>query len=110
MTGMHELNDHQEGNITLKCPKVSKRAPVTIVPEELRNVREKLNLSQAVFAHYLHTCETTCQKREQGRVKPNSQAVLLIRIFNRTLKRCTPSRKSDAPVTEHTTKTGAFFL
>ena len=80
MTGMQELKDHQDGKITLKTYKVSKREPVTIAPQELRNVREKLNLSQAVFAHYLHTGETTYQNWEQGRAKPNAQAVLLIRM------------------------------
>lgn len=80
MTGMQELKDHQEGKITLKSHKVTKRAPVTIAPQELRDVREKLNLSQAVFAHYLHTCETTYQNWEQGRARPNAQAVLLIRM------------------------------
>ncbi|WP_313679744.1 helix-turn-helix domain-containing protein [Pantoea vagans] len=80
MTGMQELKDHQEGKITLKRHKVTKRAPVTIAPQELRDVREKLNLSQAVFAHYLHTGETTWQNWEQGRARPNPQAVLLIRM------------------------------
>ena len=80
MTGMQELKDHQEGKITLKSHKVTKRAPVTIAPQELRDVREKLNLSQAVFAHYLHTGETTYQNWEQGRARPNAQAVLLIRM------------------------------
>ncbi len=40
MTGMQELRDHQEGKITLKSHKVTKRAPVTIAPQELRDVRE----------------------------------------------------------------------
>ncbi|HAK33425.1 MAG TPA: transcriptional regulator [Pantoea sp.] len=80
MAGMQELKDHQEGKITLKSYKVEKRAPATIAPEELRRVRENLNLSQAVFAHYLHTGETTYQNWEQGRAKPNAQAVLLIRM------------------------------
>lgn len=80
MTGMQELKDHHEGKITLKRHKVTKRAPVTIAPQELRDVREKLNLSQAVFAHYLHTGETTRQNWEQGRARPNAQAVLLIRM------------------------------
>ncbi|MGC0807717.1 helix-turn-helix domain-containing protein [Pantoea agglomerans] len=80
MTGMQELKAHQEGKITLKSYKVTKRAPVTIAPQELRDVREKLNLSQAVFARYLHTGETTYQNWEQGRARPNAQAVLLIRM------------------------------
>lgn len=43
-------------------------------------MREKLNLSQAVFDHYLHTGETTYQNWEQGMAKSNPQAVLLIRM------------------------------
>ncbi|WP_410517793.1 type II toxin-antitoxin system MqsA family antitoxin (plasmid) [Pantoea allii] len=80
MTGMQELKDHQDGKITLKSYKATRREAATIAPQELRDVREKLNLSQAVFAHYLHTGETTYQNWEQGRAKPNAQAVLLIRM------------------------------
>lgn len=80
MAGMQELQDHQDGKLTLKTCKVSKREPDTIAPQELRDVREKLNLSQAVFAHYLHTGESTYQNWERGRAKPNAQAVLLIRM------------------------------
>lgn len=83
MAGIQELKDHQEGKVTLRTHKVSKRPPVTIAPQELRDVREKLNLSQAVFAHYLHTGETTYQNWEQGRARPNAQAVLLIRMVQR---------------------------
>lgn len=80
MQGMQELQDYQDGKITLKSFKATKRAPMSIDPEELRSVRENLNLSQAVFAYYLHTGETTYQNWEQGRAKPNAQAVLLIRM------------------------------
>lgn len=83
MQGMQELQDHQDGKITLKTYKVKKRTAVTIAPDELRSVREKLNLSQAVFADYLHTGETTYQNWEQGRAKPNTQAVLLIRMVQK---------------------------
>jgi len=79
MTGLQELKN-QDGKITLKTYKVSKRETMTSAPQELRDVREKLNLSQAVFAHYLHTGETTYQNWEQGRAKPNAHAVLLIRM------------------------------
>ncbi|WP_265908991.1 helix-turn-helix domain-containing protein [Erwinia billingiae] len=58
----------RKSKITLKNCKVNKSAPVTIAPEELRSVREKLNLSQAVFDHYLHTGETTYQDWEHGKV------------------------------------------
>ncbi|ECG0942537.1 transcriptional regulator [Salmonella enterica subsp. salamae] len=58
MTGMQELKEHQEGKITLKTYKVSKRAPIT-------------------------TGETTYQNWELGRAKPNAQTVLLIRMVQK---------------------------
>ncbi|NWA61530.1 type II toxin-antitoxin system MqsA family antitoxin [Pantoea sp. B9002] len=80
MQGVLELQDHQDGKITLHSYKVVKRQKVTITPDELRSVREKLNISQAVFANILHTGETTYRNWEQGSSKPNPQAVLLIRM------------------------------
>lgn len=44
MERMQELQAHQNGKITLKSHKVTRRTPVTIAPEELRSAREKLNL------------------------------------------------------------------
>ena len=84
MTGMQELKDHQQGKIILKSHKVTKRAPMTFAPQELRDLREKLNISQAVFAHDLHTGETTYQNGKQGRARLNAQAVLLIRMVQQT--------------------------
>ncbi|MBP2170070.1 putative transcriptional regulator [Erwinia toletana] len=82
MQGMEEMAAHRKGKITLKTHKVS-RHRVSIAPEELKSVRERLNLSQAVFASYLHTGESTYQNWEQGRAKPNAQAVLLILMVAR---------------------------
>ncbi|MGD9427401.1 helix-turn-helix domain-containing protein [Pantoea sp. NSTU24] len=55
---------------------------MTIAPEELRDVRNKLNLSPAIFAHYLHTDEASCQNWEQEQARPSAQAVLLIRMVH----------------------------
>lgn len=78
-SGLESMRDHQQGKITLRTHKVIRKT-TTIAPEELKSIREKLNLSQAVFACYLHTGESTYQNWEQGRAKPNAQAVLLIRM------------------------------
>ena len=53
-----------------------------VAPEELIKVREKLRLSRPVFARYLHTNPRTLENWEQGRAKPNAQAVLLIRMVS----------------------------
>ncbi|EHD19785.1 MULTISPECIES: helix-turn-helix domain-containing protein [Brenneria] len=78
--GMKAWGEMNAGKKTLKSHRVAIRKRVSMTPDELKSVREKLNLSQAVFAQYLHTAETTYQNWEQGRAKPNPQAVLLIKM------------------------------
>ena len=46
-------------------------------------MREKLNLSRALFAVYLRTNVRTLENWEQGRARPNAQAALLIRLVQR---------------------------
>jgi putative transcriptional regulator len=78
--GFDALKAGREGKLTLRTVKVdSKPAPV-LTPQELVGVREQLNLSRPVFAHYLRTNPRTLENWEQGRAKPNAQAALLIRM------------------------------
>ena len=43
-------------------------------------MRERLKFSRALFAVYLRTNVRTLENWEQGRAKPNAQAVLLIHL------------------------------
>ena len=52
----------------------------TISAEEVIIARERMHLSRPVFARYLRTNPRTLENWEQGRAKPNAQAVLLIRM------------------------------
>jgi putative transcriptional regulator len=47
---------------------------------ELLNLRQKLNVSQSVFAQYLRTNKRTLENWEQGRANPNAQAAALIKM------------------------------
>ena len=67
---------------TLRTHRASVK-PVSMTPAEVKAVREKLRLSQAVFAQYLHTGVTTLQNWEQGLARPNKQAILLIKMVDR---------------------------
>ena len=80
--GMAAWGEFNAGKKTLRTHKVS-ATPVTMTPEEVKAVREKLKLSQAVFAQYLHTGVTTLQNWEQGLAKPNKQAILLMKMVER---------------------------
>lgn len=80
--GMAAWGEFNAGKKTLRTHKVSAN-PVTMTPDEVKAVREKLKLSQAVFAQYLHTGVTTLQNWEQGLAKPNKQAILLMKMVDR---------------------------
>ena len=58
--------------------------------EFIKNTRQKLKCSRALFATRLFMSERTLEKWEQGRAKPNGQAavlILLVRHFPDTLER-----------------------
>ncbi|EDV0264208.1 TPA: type II toxin-antitoxin system MqsA family antitoxin [Salmonella enterica subsp. enterica serovar Ball] len=80
--GLAAWGEFNAGKKTLRTHKVSPK-PVTMTPDEVKAVREKLKLSQAVFAQYLHTGVTTLQNWEQGLAKPNKQAILLMKMVER---------------------------
>ncbi len=80
--GMNAWSEFNEGEKTLKTHRINVK-PLSMTPAEVKAVREKLNLSQAVFAQYLHTGVTTLQNWEQGIVKPNKQAVLLLKMVEK---------------------------
>ena len=78
--GLTALKSEREGKVTLKQGTVEKKPALTIRPEELLCLRERLHLSRPVFARYLRTNERTLENWEQGRAKPNAQAAVLIRL------------------------------
>ena len=81
--GFTAFESAREGKITLRQHGVEKKPALTITPEELLNLREKLHLSRTVFARYLRTNERTLENWEQGRASPNAQAAILIRMVER---------------------------
>ncbi len=81
--GFTALEAARTRKITLREYLVEKKTAPQITPDELLNLREKLNLSRNVFARYLRTNERTLENWEQGRARPNAQAATLIRLVER---------------------------
>ena len=81
--GFVALEAERTGKITLRKHVVKAGNVPEITSEELVRLREKLKLSQAVFAGYLRINRRTLENWEQGRAKPNAQAALLIRLVNK---------------------------
>lgn len=81
--GFDALAGERTGKRTLKTHAVPFKAAPIIKPRELAKMRESMNLSRGLFAHYLRTNARTLENWEQGRAKPNAQAALLIRLLQR---------------------------
>jgi putative transcriptional regulator len=50
---------------------------------EIRRMRAKLRVSQAVFAAYMNVGKTTVQQWEQGQKKPNGPSLKLLDLVDR---------------------------
>ena len=88
--GVAAMRSHREGKVTLRSYKIELKPLPEVDSKLIKETREKLRCSRAVFARKLHINERTLEKWEQGRAKPNPQAatlVLLVRRYPDTLRR-----------------------
>ena len=82
MSGIESMKQHREGKITLKNYKLAATALPEIDSDFIRETREKLKMSQGLFARLLHVNQRTLANWEQGRSRPNDQAVALILLVS----------------------------
>ncbi|MEE3701579.1 helix-turn-helix domain-containing protein [Mannheimia haemolytica] len=80
MESLTAMKEHLEGKRTLRTETLSRPEPLQISADEVKAIRAKLNLSQAVFAKRLRTSVKTYQGWEQGKSTPNPQATILLRL------------------------------
>jgi putative transcriptional regulator len=52
----------------------------TYTPEQIKQIRLKFNVSQAVFAMYLNASPSTIRKWEQGQTMPKGPSLKLLNI------------------------------
>jgi len=81
--GFDALAEERAGKRTLRTHAVDMKPAPAVTADELIALRERLHLSQSVFARYLRTNPRTLENWEQGRARPNAQAALLIRLVER---------------------------
>ncbi len=82
-TALSEAKQHDEGKLTLKNHKVEVPTHLVISPDEIKEIRQRYNMSRLIFARYLHTSSRTLENWEQGRSKPNEQAVTLLYLVQK---------------------------
>ncbi len=81
--GFDALESEAMGKVTLRKHMVEFRPAPSLSASQLVKLRQRLNLSRAVFANFLRTNVRTLENWEQGRAKPNAQANLLIRLVDK---------------------------
>jgi putative transcriptional regulator len=55
----------------------------TLEPRQIKRLRQRLKVSQPVFARYLNTSESTIEKWESGAKKPSGMALKLLSVVDK---------------------------
>lgn len=90
MDGVDSMQQQRENRITLRSHQVDELPPLSVDADVIRDTREQLQVSRAVFARCLRVSVRTLENWEQGRARPNAQAaalVLMVRKFPDTLEK-----------------------
>jgi putative transcriptional regulator len=90
MEGLDDMRRHREGKITLRSHDLTERSPLAVNAHLIRETRDHLNVSRAVFARGLRVSVRTLESWEQGRARPNAQAaalILMVRRYPDTLRK-----------------------
>ena len=90
MDGVESMERHRKGKITLRSFEADDLPPLEIDAEMIRDTRERMNVSRAVFARRLRVSTRTLENWEQGRARPNAQAaalILMVREYPDTLEK-----------------------
>ena len=81
-SALSDAKKHDQGKLTLKTHKVGIPKQLDLSPTDIKKIREKYKMSRQVFARYLHTSSRTLENWEQGRSKPNEQAITLLHLVD----------------------------
>jgi putative transcriptional regulator len=90
MEGVDAMQQQREGKVTLRSHEVEDLPPLEVDADLIRDTRERLHVSRAVFARRLRVSLRTLENWEQGRARPNAQAsalILMVRKYPDTLEK-----------------------
>ena len=90
LDGVKSMQQERESKITLRTHEVDDLPTLKIDANLIRETRERLHVSRAVFARRMRVSVRTLENWEQGRAKPNAQAaalIMMVRQFPDTLEK-----------------------
>jgi putative transcriptional regulator len=83
MRGLQEMLDHSKGKIELREHTVSAVPPRAYTAEEIREIRDRLHMSQGFFAEVIGVSKKTIESWEYGRGKPSGAAARVLTIADK---------------------------
>jgi putative transcriptional regulator len=93
--GLQEILDYKKGKIKLSSESiVLPEPPSKYKAKEIRNIRERKNYSQGIFAKILNVSPKTIQSWESGIRNPSQSALRLIEIIDKGIYDPQISKKS----------------
>ena len=81
VAGMYRIGTVDEK--TMRRFDASCLAVPTLEPKQIKKLRQRLKVSQPVFARYLNTSESTIEKWESGAKKPSGMALKLLSVVDK---------------------------
>ena len=80
LDGLHAIRDHRNGRRTLRTTQVEPRPLPELSPSAIRGIRDRLDVSRAVFAHMIRVPVRTVEGWEQGKCRrpPDSAVALML--------------------------------
>jgi len=82
LDGVNAMREQREGKITLRSHAIADLPPLEINADLIRDTRERLHVSRAVFARHLRVSTRTLENWEQA-----AALILMVRKYPDTLKK-----------------------
>lgn len=81
--GLEDVRGFEQEKLTLKTTIIEPKEKIVLEADDIRAIRDKYNMSRALFANFLHISTRTLEKWELGTSKPNQQATTLLALTDK---------------------------
>ncbi|MCH9741140.1 MAG: transcriptional regulator [Epsilonproteobacteria bacterium] len=81
--GLKDAQAFEQEKMTLKTTSIEPKERRVLEADEIRAIRDKYNMSRAIFANFLHISTRTLEKWELGTSRPNEQATTLLALTDK---------------------------
>ena len=80
---LQDVKAFEKDKMTLKTTTIEPKKRKVLEADEIRAIRDKYNMSRAIFANFLRISTRTLEKWELGTSRPNEQATTLLALTDK---------------------------